>query len=62
MEITVKIPKKMIKEVRLQVWEITGRMPTDRQLEKFFRKDIRWMYSAAFEDGLLDGVEAHFGG
>jgi|LauGreDrversion4_2_1035121.scaffolds.fasta_scaffold86928_4 hypothetical protein len=62
MEITVKIPKKMIREVRLQVWEITGRMPTDQQLEKFFRKDIKFMYSAAFEDGLLDGIEAHFGG
>ena len=61
MDVTVKIPKRMIRAVAREVKELTGRTPTDRQLAEFFRKDIRWMYSAAFEDGLLDGVEAHFG-
>ena len=61
MEVTVKIPKKMIQAVAREVKELTGRKPTEHELEKFFRKDIRFMYSAAFEDGLLDGVEAHFG-
>jgi len=60
MEITVKIPKRMIKQVQQEVQELTGRKPTERELERFFRKDILWMYSEAFEDGLLDSIEAHF--
>jgi len=60
MEITVKIPKRMIKQVQQEVQELTGRKPTERELEQFFRKDILWMYSEAFEDGLLDSIEAHF--
>lgn len=61
MEVTVKITRKMIQEVRAQVRELTGRTPTDRQLEKFFRKDVNWVYKAGFEDGLGDSVDAHFG-
>ena len=61
MEVTVKITKQMIQEVREQVRELTGRTPTDRQLEAFFRKDVNFMYKAAFEDGLVDGIDAHFG-
>jgi hypothetical protein len=61
MEITVKIPAKMVRQVQQEVQELTGRKPTAQQLERFFRKDILWMYSEAFEDGLLDSIEAHFG-
>ena len=61
MDITIKIPAKMIRTVAREVKELTGRTPTRQQLERFFRKDIRFMYSAAFEDGLLEGIEAHFG-
>jgi len=60
MEITVKIPAKMVRQVQQEVQELTGRKPTERELERFFRKDILWMYSEAFEDGLLDSIEAHF--
>ena len=61
MEVTVKITRKMIREVRAEVHDFTGRTPTDHELEKFFRKDVRFVYTAAFEDGLADGIQAHFG-
>jgi len=61
MEVTVRITKQMIRQVQQEVKEQFGRVPTQRQLEQFFRKDIRFMYSAAFEDGLADSVDAHFG-
>ena len=56
MDITIRIPAKIIRTVAREVKELTGRDPTQQQLEQFFRKDIRFMYSAAFEDGLLDGI------
>jgi len=31
MEITVKIPKRMIKQVQQEVQELTGRKPTERE-------------------------------
>ena len=61
MEVTVKIPAKMVRQVQQEVKELTGREPTAQQLERFFRKDILWMYSEAFEDGLTDSIDAHFG-
>jgi hypothetical protein len=44
-----------------EVREFTGREPTQKQIEKFFRGDIKFMYFSQFEDGLADSVEAHFG-
>ena len=61
MEIAVKITKQMVLQVQEEVLEFTGRKPTQKQIEKFFRNDIKFMYFAQFEDGLLDGIEAHFG-
>jgi hypothetical protein len=61
MEITVKITQQMIKQVEQEVQEFTGRKPTQKQIEKFFRGDIKFMYFSQFEDGLADSVEAHFG-
>lgn len=61
MEVTVKITKQMIKQVQQEVKELTGREPTQRQLEQFFRKDVNFVYKVGFEDGLGDSVDAHFG-
>ena len=61
MEITIKIKQSMIKKVRKEVKELTGKEPTDKQIEKFFREDIQHLYSEEFEDGVLDGVVLHFG-
>jgi DNA-directed RNA polymerase specialized sigma subunit len=61
MEITIKIKQSMINKVRKEVKEFTGKEPTDKQIEKFFREDIQFMYGEQFEDGLLDAVELHFG-
>lgn len=61
MEVTVKITKQMIRTVAREVLEQTGREPTPRQLEQFFRKDVNWVYKVGFEDGLCDSVDAHFG-
>ena len=41
-----------------KTWE---EMSVLEQIEKFFRNDIKFMYFAQFEDGLPDGIEAHFG-
>jgi len=41
-----------------KTWE---EMSVVEQIEKFFRNDIKFMYFAQFEDGLPDGIEAHFG-
>ena len=62
MEITIKIKQSIINKVRKEAKELTGKEPTDKQIEKFFREDIQFMYSGEqFEDGLLDAVELHFG-
>ncbi|NBS69187.1 hypothetical protein EBT31_09790 [bacterium] len=63
MEVTIKVPAKIIKRIKELTLEATGREITDKQVMKFLKEDIMYMYVAEFdhhEDTLIDAIECAF--
>jgi hypothetical protein len=61
MEITITVPKSVIKAVKAYAKELNGKTPSKEQLAKFFEQDIEGFYSDTFEEGIEDAVENYFG-
>ena len=61
MKITITVPKSAVNEVKELAKEFTGKTPSEKQLIKFFERDITGLYSDVFEEGLEDSVEGFFG-
>ena len=61
MEITITVPKHVIKSVKEYAKELNGKTPSKKELVKFFEQDIPGYYSDTFEEGIEGAVECYFG-
>ena len=61
MKITVEISAEAIDLVKKLAMEVSGKNPTNEQLEKFFTQDVTGLYDDVFGENIDDAVECYFG-
>ena len=61
MKITVEISAEAIDLVKKLAMEVSGKNPTNEQLEKFFTQDVTGLYDDVFSENIDDAVECYFG-
>lgn len=61
MEVTIKVPAKIVKRIKKLALEVTEREITDKQIVKFLKQDITYLFVNDFdEDTLIDAIEMAF--
>jgi len=60
MQITIRVPSDAIEQVKQLAKEMTGKTPTDTELENFFMQDVEGLYENTFSENIEDAVECFF--